>query len=64
MPMSIKLLPNYTFLENILIEGKARNKQRPVNEKKSSYTSLLFPEPSCSKLTALFDISSQQNVQF
>ena len=35
--VSMKLLPYYTFLENILVEGKARNKHRPVNEAKSSY---------------------------
>ena len=34
--VSIKLLPHYTFYENILVEGKARNKHRPVNEMKSS----------------------------
>ena len=37
MRVSIKLLPQYTFLENILVEGKARNKLRPVNERKLSY---------------------------
>ena len=35
--VSIKLLPHYTCLENMLVEGKARNKHRPVNERKSSY---------------------------
>ena len=33
----IKLLPHYTVLDYILVEGKARNKHRPVNERKSSY---------------------------
>ena len=37
--VSIKQLSYYTFLENILVEGKARNKLRPVNERKSSYIS-------------------------
>ena len=36
--VSIKLLPYYTFLENILVEGKVKNKHPPVNERKSSYT--------------------------
>ena len=35
-PLSMKLLP-YTFLENILVKGKARNKHRQVNKRKSSY---------------------------
>ena len=35
--VSIKLLQYYTFSGNILVEGKARNKHRPVNERKSSY---------------------------
>ena len=39
-PVSIKLLPHYTFYENIPVEGKARNKLRPVNETKSSYIKL------------------------
>ena len=38
IPVSTKLLPLYTFLENILVEGKAKNKHCPVNERKSSYT--------------------------
>ena len=36
--MNIKLLPHYTFIENILVEGKARNKYHPVNKRKSLYT--------------------------
>ena len=40
--VSIKLLPHYTFFENILIKGKARNKYRPVNKRKSSYTLFLY----------------------
>ena len=31
--VSIKLLPYYTFLENILVEDKDKNKHRPVNER-------------------------------
>ena len=38
--VSIKLLPQYTFLENILVEGKARNKHCQVNERKSSYNNV------------------------
>ena len=38
--VSIKLLPQYTFLENIPVEGKARNKHCPVNERKSSYNNI------------------------
>ena len=38
----MKLLPHYTFLENKLAEGKARNKHRPVNEWKSSYTKAIM----------------------
>ena len=34
--VSIELLPYYTFSENVLIEGEARNKHHPVNERKSS----------------------------
>ena len=33
--MSIKLLPHYTFLENIHFEVKARNKHRLVKERYS-----------------------------
>ena len=40
--VSIKSSPHYTFVENILVEGKARNKHRPVNERKSSYISSSF----------------------
>ena len=36
--VSINLLQYCTFLENILIEGKARNKNHPVSERKSSHT--------------------------
>ena len=36
--VSIKLLPYYTFLENILLEGRTRNKHPPVSERKSSYS--------------------------
>ena len=36
--VSIKLLRYYTFVENILVEGEARNKHGPVNERKSGYT--------------------------
>ena len=32
---SKNLLPHYTFLESILVEGKARNKHSPVKERKS-----------------------------
>ena len=39
--VSIKLLPYYNCLENILVEGKARNKHRPVNKRESSYKVLL-----------------------
>ena len=35
--VSIKLLPHYTFLENVLVGGKARNKHCQVNVRKSSY---------------------------
>ena len=34
--VSIKLLSYYILLENILVEGKAGNKQRKVNERKSN----------------------------
>ena len=44
--MSIKLSPHYTFLENILVEGKARNKHRPNNDRKSSYKPSQVPPPS------------------
>ena len=44
--VSTKLLTHYTFLENILIKGKARNKHRPVNERKSSYTMQPLPPQS------------------
>ena len=37
--VSIKFLLHYPFLENIL-EGKARNKHRPVKERKSRNTQL------------------------
>ena len=39
-------LPHYIFLENKLAEGKASNKHRPVNERKSRYIISLtqFPE--------------------
>ena len=35
--VSIKLLPFYTSLENILVKGKAINKHGPVDERKSRY---------------------------
>ena len=37
--VSIKLFAHYNFLENILVEGKARNRHCPVNERKPRYTS-------------------------
>ena len=35
-----KIITVLYLLDNKLVEGKAGNKHRPVNERKSSYTSL------------------------
>ena len=35
--VSVKLLPYFTFFENILVEGKAINKNFPVKERKLSF---------------------------
>ena len=43
--VSVTLLPYYTFVENILVEGKARNKHRPVNENPKCVSSHLISEP-------------------
>ena len=40
--VGMKLFPYNTSLENILVEGMARNKHHPVNERKSSYIIVLL----------------------
>ena len=32
-----KIITAFYLFKNVLVEGKARNKHRPVNERKSSY---------------------------
>ena len=53
--VSIKLLLRYAFLENIFVEGKARNKHRPVIERASSY-SRPTTDFSCSLLYIAFGV--------
>ncbi|MEW8548472.1 MAG: hypothetical protein AB2693_33635, partial [Candidatus Thiodiazotropha sp.] len=52
---SLKSLPHYTFLKNKLVEGKVRNKHRPVNERKSDNTNaeIFLSRPTCEVISAL-----------